>query len=195
VHAAGVTARGHPTVLSAFLGCKTCRKIADSSRAFTGRLHAENHRVTVRWNHRVVTTHALSQHAANSRRLATAAAALAGALLLAVPSAFAAPGNGNGNGNGDGPGDAHGKPAKTTPASKGRSGNVSVLGVVQAVWPTGVVVKQLDGSSVSVPVGHRTKVTIDGKPGRLSQVRPGAVLVATWQAGTTPSLLRFVRPS
>jgi hypothetical protein len=58
-----------------------------------------------------------------------------------------------------------------------------------------VVEKQLDGSSVSVPVGQSTKVTIDGKPGRLSQVRPGAVLAATWQAGTTPSLLRFVRPS
>jgi len=142
-----------------------------------------------------VTTHATSHHGATSRRFATAAAALAGALLLAVPSALAAPGNGNGNGKGNGSDDAHGKPAKTTPAPKGRSGEVSVLGVVQAVGPTGVVVKQLDGSSVSVPVGQGTKVTIDGKPGRLSQVRPGAVLAATWQAGTSPSLPRLVRPS
>lgn len=140
-----------------------------------------------------MTTHAHSRHAAGPRPFATVAAALAGALLLAVPSALAAPGNGNGNDKGNG--DAHGKPVKTTPTSKGHSGNVSVLGVVQAVWPTGVAVKQLDGSSVSVPVGHGTKVMIDGKPGSLSQVRPGAVLAATWQAGTIPSLLRFARPS
>ena len=56
-------------------------------------------------------------------------------------------------------------------------------------------VKRLDGSSVTVPVDRNTKVTIDGKPARLTDVRPGSVLSATWQAGKPATLLRFVRPS
>jgi hypothetical protein len=70
-----------------------------------------------------------------------------------------------------------------------------VLGVVQGVSAAGVSVKRLDGTSVVVPVGRNTKVTIDGKPARLTDVRPGSVLSATWKTGMPAVLLRFVRSS
>ena len=77
------------------------------------------------------------------------------------------------------------------------SGNatVSVQGVVQSVGASTVIVKQLDGSTVSVGIGKSTHVTVDGHPGKISDVKPGFVLVTTVKAGQPASALRFLRPS
>ena len=88
----------------------------------------------------------------------------------------------------------HGKP-DSPPGQARRGETISVLGVVQAVSTAGVSVKRLDGTSVVVPVDKSTKVTIDGKQARLTDVRPGSVLSATWKSGEPAAVLRFVRSS
>src|SRR5262249_37585168 len=92
------------------------------------------------------------------------------------------------------PGKSNGKPG-SPPGQARRGETVSVLGVVQAVSTAGVSVKRLDGTSVIVPVDKNTKVTIDGKSARLTDVAPGSVLSATWKSGKAATLLRFVRSS
>jgi hypothetical protein len=147
------------------------------SPVFTGRLRPENAAVTARCDHGYVDV------CPQLRRLGVGAAGLAAALLVAAGPALADHGKSNGHG-----------PAAVS-QTQSRSSAVSVLGVVQSVTATGVSVKRLDGSSVTVPVDRNTKVTIDGKPARLTDVKPGSVLSATWQAGKPATMLRFVRPS
>jgi hypothetical protein len=72
---------------------------------------------------------------------------------------------------------------------------VSVQGVVQAVSSSVVMVRQLDGSSVSIAIDHGTKVTINGHPASIAAVKPGFVLVSTVKPGQPASSLRFLRPS
>ena len=71
---------------------------------------------------------------------------------------------------------------------------VHVQGVVQSVSASAVVVRQLDGSAVSAAIDRRTKITIDGRPGKVGDVKPGFVLVTTVKAGQPASTLRFLRP-
>jgi hypothetical protein len=123
---------------------------------------------------------------AQLRRLASGAAGVAAASLIATGPALADHGKGNDHGDGQG-----GQGSE----SQSHSATVSVLGVVQSVSATGVWVKRLDGSSVNVSVDRKTRVTIDGKPARLTDVKPGFVLSATWQTGKPATILRFVRPS
>ena len=118
---------------------------------------------------------------ANGRKLHRLAAAAAGLAVLALLPAGPAVA---GHGKPDGP-----------PGQARRGETVSVLGVVQAVSAAGVSVKRLDGTSVIVPVDKSTKVTIDGKQARLTDVRPGSVLSATWKSGEPAAVLRFVRSS
>jgi hypothetical protein len=82
----------------------------------------------------------------------------------------------------------------TTPTTQS-SATTTVQGVVQAVGASAVVVRQLDGSVVSVGVDRRTKVTIDGKGGKIGDVKPGFVLLTTVKGGQPASTLRFLRPS
>jgi hypothetical protein len=96
---------------------------------------------------------------------------------------------------------SHGKsPVKNTPpghsaAPSHSSGQVvSVQGVVQAVSGSAVVVRQLDGSTVSVGIDRKTKVVIDGRSGKVGDVRPGFVLVTTVKSGQPAANLRFMRP-
>ena len=115
-------------------------------------------------------------------------AGVAAASLVTASPALADHGKGNRN--------AHPAPsAPSAPAAQSHTATLSVLGVVQSVSGSGVSVKRLDGSSVTVPVERNTRVTIDGKPARLTDVRPGFVLSATWQAGKPATTLRFVRPT
>jgi hypothetical protein len=72
---------------------------------------------------------------------------------------------------------------------------VSVQGVVQAVSPSVVMVRQLDGSSVSIAIDRGTKVTINGHPANINAVKPGFVLVSTVKPGQPASSLRFLRPN
>ena len=114
---------------------------------------------------------------------------LVAAFLAVSALAFAAPSFAN-NGKSSlksGPG--------TTSVSHGASATVSVQGVVQSVSPSTVIVKQLDGSTVSVAIGRNARITVDGRPGKISDVKPGFVLVTTIKAGQPTSTLRFLRPS
>jgi hypothetical protein len=74
------------------------------------------------------------------------------------------------------------KPVQVKPPGKGppaRSGQ----GIVQSVSARAVVLKELDGSTVSVPVDAKTRVLVDGKPASLRSVKPGFVAAAKWKAG------------
>jgi hypothetical protein len=115
-------------------------------------------------------------------RLAVGAAGLV--VLALLPAGPALAGNGKSNGRPDSP-----------PGQARRGETITVLGVVQGVSAGAVSVKQLDGTSVIVPVDKNTRVTIDGRPARLTDVKPGSVLSATWQTGKAAPLLRFVRSS
>jgi hypothetical protein len=59
----------------------------------------------------------------------------------------------------------------------------SARGIVQSVGAKGVVVKELDGSTVRIPVSQRTHVFVDGRLASLRDVRPGFVASAAWKAG------------
>ena len=66
---------------------------------------------------------------------------------------------------------------------------------MQSVGSTTVVVKQLDGSAVTVPVDRRTtQVFVNNKHAQWTDVKPGYVLSATWKAGKPAPTLRFSRP-
>lgn len=124
-----------------------------------------------------------------SVRLATLAAAAAGAALVAAGPSL-----------GDSGGSGHGKPAANThaqtpdPGKTTSSTPASVQGVVQSVSSTGALVRLLDGSTVNLLLGKDTQVIVDGKPSKLNAVRPGYVLVAVAKSGRT-TVLRFVRPT
>jgi hypothetical protein len=138
-----------------------------------------------------------------TRRIRTAAA-FATAVALAVPgAALADKGHGSDNGNGHRDGNGHASrltvtttTATTTAATTAPPGSsLSARGIVQSVSTSTVVVKQLDGSVVSVPVDRRTHVFVNNKPTQWTDVRPGFVLVASWKAGKPAPILRFVRPT
>lgn len=114
-------------------------------------------------------------------RILALSAGLAAGLCFGGASARADPG--------------HGRTVTTaaTVASPGLT--VAVQGVVQAVAASTVLVKQLDGSTVIVPIDHRTQVYINGRSAAWSDVKPGFVLIASWQAGRPATTLRFLRPS
>src|SRR5262245_41036903 len=71
-------------------------------------------------------------------------------------------------------GGAHARSSKLVAARLGpiRTGN----GIVQAVRAHAVVVRQLDGRTVVVPVGPRTVVTVNGANAGLAEVQPGFVV-------------------
>ena len=69
-----------------------------------------------------------------------------------------------------------------------RSGSISRAavtgsGIVQAVRAHAVVVRQLDGSRIVVPVGPRTSVFLNGAPSSLGALRPGFVVTFTGRPG------------
>jgi hypothetical protein len=94
------------------------------------------------------------------------------ALALAATPAWAAPG---------GAGAKEPKGAKLNAARLGpvRGGN----GIVQSIRPHAVVVRQLDGRVLRVPVGPRTTVFVDGVRSSLDQVKPGFVVTFAVRAG------------
>jgi hypothetical protein len=63
-------------------------------------------------------------------------------------------------------------------------------GVVQSVSPAQIVLRELDGSSVALAVGPRTRVLLNGEPAQLSDIRPGFVAAVTHN-GSRPA--RVVR--
>jgi hypothetical protein len=108
--------------------------------------------------------------------------ALIASILAAVSLGFTAPAFAD-----------HG-PSKSPTVTHGNA-TTSVQGVVQSVSGSAVVVRQLDGSAVSVAIDRGTKITVNGRPGKINDVKPGFVLVTTVKAGQPAPVLRFLRPS
>jgi hypothetical protein len=81
------------------------------------------------------------------------------------------------------------------PAATPQGATVTVQGVVQSVSSSTVLVKQLDGSAVIVPVDKTTQLFVNGKPARVADVKRGFVLIGSFQTGRPASVLRFTRPS
>jgi hypothetical protein len=107
---------------------------------------------------------------------------LLGVSLAAAVLAFAAPSYAD-----------RGKPT-TTGGPPAASATVPVQGVVQSVSGSVVVVRQLDGTTVSVGISRSAHVTVDGHSAKVTDVKPGFVLVTSVKAGQAASTLRFLRP-
>jgi hypothetical protein len=78
-------------------------------------------------------------------------------------------------------------PPATKPPGKGPHDQAgSARGIVQSASSTIVVVKELDGTTVRIPVAQSTHVFLDGKRATLDAVRAGLVAIASWKgrAGT-----------
>src|SRR4051794_15788972 len=115
-----------------------------------------------------------------------AAGLTATAALSAAPAASAArPATAPAQGKPD--------PARTSPSpshgAKSKGAQVSDQGLVQSVSAGAVVLKALDGSTFTVPVGARTRVLVDGKLAPLRDVKPGFVALVKWQGGNTAQQL------
>jgi hypothetical protein len=118
---------------------------------------------------------------ANRPRILALCASSAAALFVAAAPAVADPG--------------HGRQGTTATTVSSPGSALAVQGVVQSVSASAVLVKQLDGSAVIVPVDRRTQVFVNGKTAGWGDVKPGFVLIASWQAGRPASALHFLRPS
>lgn len=59
-------------------------------------------------------------------------------------------------------------------------------GVVQSVSPTRIVLRELDGSTIAVPIGARTRVLLNGLPATIGDIRPGFV-AAVAHDGSAPA--------
>jgi hypothetical protein len=79
------------------------------------------------------------------------------------------------------------KPGKEPPV---RHGQLLDQGVVQSVSTSTIVLKELDGSSVSVPVDAQTQVLVDGVKALLKNIKPGFVAIAKWKDGKAATQIR-----
>jgi hypothetical protein len=121
----------------------------------------------------------------------TAAAAFiaAASLAFAAPSAWAAPGGPGAKGpKQPNPGNARSDSAGSGTAGTGTAS--SGTGIVQAVRPHAVVVRELDGRALLVLIGPRTAVFVNGVRAGLGQVRPGFVVTFSGRAGKAAAELR-----
>ena len=87
---------------------------------------------------------------------------------------------------------AHAGPQGKVPAARG-AGKAKAgagEGIVQSVSAEAVVLRELDGSTVSVPVASSTHVFVDGKLASLRDVNAGFVASAAWKAGRSTQVLR-----
>jgi hypothetical protein len=109
------------------------------------------------------------------------------ALLPAPVQASQGQRRGGGESQSSGPQTA---PIVTTP-----HGAQTAEGVVQSVSATTVTLRQLDGTTVAIPVDRQTAVFVDGHPGRIGDASPGYVVVATWASGAPASVLLFYSAS
>jgi hypothetical protein len=112
--------------------------------------------------------------ARGTRGIALVLALLALALAAAAAPAWGASG------------DAQAKPNKSKTARPGpvRTGS----GIVQAVRPHAVVVRQLDGRVLVVPVAPRTVVIVNGGRSSLGAVQPGFVVSFVVRGGKVVQL-------
>lgn len=126
-------------------------------------------------------------------------AVAASALALGVSPAGA-------GGPAAGPPAPHGAPAKAKPdhgakpkpphgAAPAAHQAGSAHGIVQSVSARAVLVRELDGSIVSVPVEPSTHVFVDGRRASLADVGPGFVAAASWTTDRPAGELEAFDPS
>jgi hypothetical protein len=86
------------------------------------------------------------------------------------------------------PGGSHGKapPARGPGNAKAGAGK----GIVQSVSATAIVLRELDGSTVRIPVAANTHVFVNGLRASLRDVRAGFVASAVWKAGKPARVLQ-----
>jgi hypothetical protein len=83
-------------------------------------------------------------------------------------------------------------PPATKPPGKGPHNQAgSARGIVQSASSKIVVVRELDGTTVRIPVGHSTHVFLDGKRATLGDVRAGLVAIASWKGNAAGTLQVF----
>jgi len=63
-------------------------------------------------------------------------------------------------------------------------------GIVQSVSPRAIVLRELDGSTVRIPVALSTRVFVDGRLATLQNIKRGFVATATWTAGKPARVLQ-----
>ena len=63
-------------------------------------------------------------------------------------------------------------------------------GIVQSVSAKAIVLRQLDGRTVSVPVAASTQVFVDGKRASLHDVKAGFIASVAWKAGKPARVLQ-----
>jgi hypothetical protein len=177
-------AQSHPSVFALFSVCKNRRRSGRPPRAvtFTFRLRAENRPVIASWEDgvqmRVQKTrqNARTAQGALVAVLAIAAFAVASGPASASPEKFSAK-------------------APAAVNATALHGEQISQGVVQSVSAKAVVLKTLDGSTVSVPVDAKTRVLVNGKTALLREVKPGFVATAKWKPGRATQLLQALDPS
>ena len=59
-------------------------------------------------------------------------------------------------------------------------------GVVQSISPGRIVLRELDGSTITITIGARTRVLLNGLPATVADIRPGFV-AAVAHDGTEPA--------
>jgi len=84
---------------------------------------------------------------------------------------------------------AKSKAADNKPPSHGKPG--SARGIVQSLVEGAVVVKELDGTTIRIPVAQSTHVFFDGKRAGLERVRAGLVAIASWKANGAAARLQL----
>ena len=83
-------------------------------------------------------------------------------------------------------------PVKAKPPGKGPHGQAgSARGIVQSLAAKNVVVKELDGTTVRIPVAQSTRVFLDGKRATLGDARAGLVAISSWKAGKPAQRLQL----
>jgi hypothetical protein len=110
--------------------------------------------------------------------------------LAAAPAGLAANPNAA---SGSNPAAAHTNATNGKPPSAGNSSSHAEQtdqGVVQSIAGGTVILKELDGSAVSIPVDQGTVILVDGRQGALRAVKPGFVAIAKWKPGGTAQLLQ-----
>jgi hypothetical protein len=110
------------------------------------------------------------------------------AVLMAATALAATPALGATGGAGAGAASQVLAAARPGPAQKG-------TGIVQAVRPHAVLVRQLDGRLVRVPVGPRTVVIVNGVRSSLAAVRPGYVVTFALRARGAAKTVNALDPS
>lgn len=63
-------------------------------------------------------------------------------------------------------------------------------GIVQSVSPRAIVLRELDGSTVRIPVALSTRVFVDGRLATLQNIKRGFVATVTWTAGKPARVLQ-----